>query len=70
MVLLRISKMFNLDNEDYISEAKQFISDLYSYKHMEKVLFKPTLASEDQFRLDKESALSYFIGNNPEFIRR
>jgi len=63
--IIKISKMF-LDNEDYISETKQFISDLYSYSS-EKVLFKPTLASESQFRLDKESALSYFIGNNSEF---
>ncbi|HJM16832.1 MAG TPA: hypothetical protein QF851_05200 [Flavobacteriales bacterium] len=64
--IIKISKMF-LDKEDYISETKQFISDLYSYD-LEKVLFKPTLASENQFRLDEESALSYFIGNNPEFI--
>lgn len=63
--IVKISKMF-LEKEDYISETKQFISDLYSYSS-EKVLFKPTLAAENQFRLDKESALSYFIGNNSEF---
>ena len=63
--IIRISKMY-LDKQDYISETKQFISDLYAYD-AELVLFKPTLASENQFRLDKESALSYFIGNNPQF---
>ena len=63
--IIKISKMFK-ENEDYISETKQFISDLYSYSS-ERVLFKPTLASENQFRLDKESALSYFVGNNSEF---
>ena len=63
--IIRISKMY-LDKQDYISETKHFISDLYAFD-AESVLFKPTLASENQFRLDKESALSYFIGNNPQF---
>ena len=63
--IIRISKMF-LNKQDYISETKQFISHLYAYDS-ETVLFKPTLASENQFRLDEESALSYFIGNNPKF---
>ena len=31
------------------------------------VQFKPTKASEFQFRNDFDSALSYFIGNNPSF---
>ena len=31
------------------------------------VQFKPTKASEFQFRNDFDSALSYFIGSNPEF---
>ena len=48
---------------DYASEAKDFINKLYAYE-TEEVLFKPTLASDTQFRLDKISALSYFIGKN------
>ena len=32
------------------------------------VLFKPTLSGGNQtFRLDKEGALSYFVGNNPKY---
>ena len=31
------------------------------------VLFKPTLASEIQFRLTKKAALSYFIANDKDF---
>ena len=34
---------------------------------MGTVLFKPTLASEKQFRTDKEGALSYFVGHNPNY---
>jgi hypothetical protein len=30
-------------------------------------LFKPTLASETQFRLTKKAALSYYVGGNPDF---
>ncbi len=51
---------------DYISEANNFISDLYAYGHQE-VFFKPTLAVDIQFRLNRLSALSYFIGGDPDF---
>ena len=51
---------------DYQSEAKRFVSNLYSYES-ELVLFKPTLASDTQFRLDHISALSYFVGGNANF---
>ena len=34
---------------------------------MGEVLFKPTLASVQQFRLTKVAALSYFIGGNSNF---
>ena len=47
-------------------EAKDFITRLYSYE-TESALFKPTLASDFQFRLDKISALSYFVGSNQDF---
>ena len=51
---------------NYTEEAIDFIKRLYAYES-EKVLFKPTLASETQFRLDKLAALSYFVGSNPDY---
>ena len=52
---------------DYTGEAKDFLSKLYAYE-TEEVLFKPTLAADAQFRLDKAAALSYFVGGNPNFL--
>ncbi|MAW21729.1 MAG: phosphoribosyl-AMP cyclohydrolase [Flavobacteriales bacterium] len=54
------------ENKDYIIEASNFIDRLYAYDSS-KVLFKPTLASDIQFRKTKESALSYFIAGNSNF---
>ena len=54
------------NNQDYINCASNFIDTLYYYD-FGQVLFKPTLASEIQFRNTKESALSYFVGNNDNF---
>ncbi len=64
--IIGISKTFT-NHGDYVNEARKFISNLYAYDS-EKVLFKPTLAADTQFRLDKVSALSYFVGGNPDFI--
>lgn len=46
--------------------AKKGINDIYAYD-VGTVLFKPTRAASDQFRLNKEGALSYFIGGNSDF---
>lgn len=46
---------------DYEARATQHINDLYAYG-MTPVMFKPTLAAEDQFRETFDEALSYFIG--------
>ncbi|MEC9210006.1 MAG: hypothetical protein VX762_06230, partial [Bacteroidota bacterium] len=43
-----------------------FLDTLYAFS-IGEVLFKPTLASETQFRLTKKAALSYFIGGDPDF---
>ncbi len=51
---------------DFHSAATNFISNLYAYES-EPVLFKPTLASDNPFRLSMESALSYFIGGDANF---
>ena len=55
------------NNEDYIKETHDFIDNIYDYNNG-SVLFKPTLASDSQFRLSKESAVSYFIGNNDKYL--
>ena len=63
--LLDIGKLYSV-NADYKQAASNYLSELYGF-HMGEVLFKPTLASVQQFRLTKEDALSYFIGGNSNF---
>jgi len=46
---------------DYTARATEHINTLYAYGKTD-VMFKPTLASEDQFRETFEEALVYFIG--------
>jgi hypothetical protein len=48
---------------DYISRAKQMVNELYFFQEHD-VLFKPTLASKDQFRNKFEDALSYFVASS------
>lgn len=52
--------------EDYTQAAREHIERFYAYGHDVPVLFKPTLASEQQFRGDFEGALSYFVGGSIE----
>ena len=47
---------------DYRALAGDHVRKFYNYTDGATVLFKPTLASEDQFRGDFEEALSYFVG--------
>lgn len=54
------------NNKDYTLEASNFINEVYAYNSGE-VLFKPTLATDVQFRLNKVAALSYFVGGNSDF---
>ena len=51
---------------EYKTRAFELIDDLYDYESG-TVLFKPTLAAQKRFRTTKESALSYFVGSNPDF---
>ncbi|NQY42779.1 MAG: hypothetical protein HRT87_05510 [Legionellales bacterium] len=60
--IIAIGKMF-LEKGDYKARATQHIKDLYAYDHSD-VLFKPTLASNPQFRPTFEQALSYFVGGD------
>ena len=50
-------------NEDYKLKASIFVKKFYAFDICE-VLFKPTLASEKQFRYTYDDALSYFIGGS------
>ncbi|MBM7068004.1 phosphoribosyl-AMP cyclohydrolase [Actibacterium sp. 188UL27-1] len=46
---------------DYVERAREHIETLYAYGDG-AVMFKPTLAAEDQFRESFDEALSYFVG--------
>jgi hypothetical protein len=48
---------------DYVERARQHIKSLYAYE-ISPVLFKPTFASQEQFRSTFEGALSYFVAGN------
>ena len=48
------------------NEVERLINRLYGYKNG-TVLFKPTKAKDNQFRLTFEGAKSYFIGKNSNF---
>ena len=49
------------DGGDFKALASEHVDTLYAYGES-PVMFKPTLASEDQFRETFDEALSYFIG--------
>lgn len=58
--IIAIGKVYQEDG-DYKARAADHIKQLYAYEQGE-VLFKPTLASDDQFRESFDEALSYFVG--------
>eukprot|EP00177_Eucheuma_denticulatum_P001402 GFKZ01002540.1.p1 GENE.GFKZ01002540.1~~GFKZ01002540.1.p1 ORF type:complete len:197 (-),score=30.39 GFKZ01002540.1:283-873(-) len=63
--IVKIGKVFS-EKGDYVTAAKEHIDEFYNYQDG-TVLFKPTLASEIQFRPTFVSALSYFVGGNEDF---
>ena len=63
--IIKISDSYKKNN-DYLNHTNNLIDSLYAYDS-EEVLFKPTLASDNQFRLSRTGALSYFIGGNDQF---
>jgi len=64
--LLKISKT-HMEGGDYRKVASEALDAGYNYANG-IVLFKPTLTSGEQtFRLDKEGALAYFVGGNPNY---
>ena len=62
--IVAIGKTYR-EGGDYTAAAAH-INRFYGYD-LSLVLFKPTLASIDQFRTSFDSALSYFVGGNPSF---
>ena len=57
--IIKIGKIYS-ERGNYKDYAHKFIKNLYAYD-FGKVLFKPTLASKNQFRNTFDEALSYFI---------
>ncbi len=55
-----------INQSDYKTITKKFIQNHYGYNEG-IVLFKPTLASVEQFRDTFEKALSYFIAGNSNY---
>merc|ERR1711937_265251 len=51
------------DGGDFVQAATDHINTLYNYADS-TVLFKPTLAAEEQFRPTFDKALSYFVASN------
>merc|ERR1712151_1114500 len=62
--IVAISKSFT-DGGDYEQVARDHINNLYGYAQGE-VLFKPTLAADEQFRGTFDGALSYFVAKNDQ----
>ena len=54
------------NKEAYTASTDAMLNQLYAFD-LAEVLFKPTRASNKQFRLNFEGAKSYFIGGNPNY---
>lgn len=63
--IVKIGKVYS-GGGDYSAAAAAHIDQFYAYD-LSLVLFKPTLASVDQFRTSFDSALSYFVGGNSTY---
>ena len=59
--IVAIGKTFT-DEGDYRARAQEHIAMHYAYGDDQTILFKPTLAAQDQFRETDTEALSYFVG--------
>jgi len=63
--IVKIGKVY-LEKGDYKTAAIEHINNFYNYQEG-VVLFKPTLASDKQFRTDFQGALSYFVGGDENY---
>jgi hypothetical protein len=64
--IVKIGQMKDLPADELTAETEKILRELYAFEKR-VVLFKPTKASDVQFRHDIESALSYFIGGNKKY---
>merc|ERR1719213_861004 len=62
--IVAISKT-HTDGGDFEKVARDHINNLYGYAQG-KVLFKPTLAADEQFRDTFDGTLSYFVAKNTQ----
>ncbi|SME88779.1 hypothetical protein [Desulfovibrio gilichinskyi] len=66
-MLIEVGKIHS-EKGDYKAAAQNLINQLYAYNYEKGVvLFKPTKAKIHPYRKTVEGALSYFVGENPEF---
>ena len=63
--IVNIGQIYS-NNGDYEKAAADHINQFYAYD-LSLVLFKPTLASVEQFRASFDGALSYFVAGNPSY---
>ena len=63
--IVKIGRVY-LEQGEYKTAAKEHINNFYNYQEG-SVLFKPTLASEKQFRMTFEGALSYFVAGDENY---
>ncbi|MEM6517611.1 MAG: phosphoribosyl-AMP cyclohydrolase [Bacteroidota bacterium] len=63
--IINIGKLFS-EGGDYKAAAEEHISVFYNYQEG-TVLFKPTLASEREFRTNFKGGLSYFIAGDENY---
>ena len=63
--IVKIGSLKN-DRDKSIEFTSNFLDKAYGFD-LGKVLFKPTKTAKFQFRCDKISAMSYFIGGNDDF---
>lgn len=61
--IVQIGSVFSAGG-DYEQAARDHIEKFYAYEGDQPILFKPTLAAEDQFRGSFDEALSYFVGGS------
>ena len=54
------------NKEAYTASTDTMLHQLYAFD-VGEVLFKPTKAADQQFRLNFDGAKSYFIGGNPNY---
>ena len=63
--IIEIGRVYS-QKGDYVEAASDHINTFYAYD-LSLVLFKPTLAANEQFRGAFDGALSYFVGGNPSY---